>query len=144
MRHLAGLLFLNVLALAACGGLECALPGFCVEGEGEGEGEEGEGEGEGEELGENDFSAGCPIGTLDLGEPCFNGGEIMQADCDDGDRFEVVLTNTGGGFFDCRLNGETFTDFSNTGLCDLDLDVPADRRQAIIRLRDGCDPGEDF
>ena len=139
MRSFIVPLFAVVLAVAACGGLECAIPGSCVEGEGDGAGDE-----EDEELGDNEFQPGCEIGALDI-STCADGAEIMQADCDDGDRFEVqVRVDIDTTSFGCLRNGETFTVFENATLCDLDINVPADRTQAIIRLREGCNGDAEF
>lgn len=83
------------------------------------------------------FIDGCPITTLDVSQCTEDGALLLQADCDNGDRWELERDFSTDGF-SCRLNGTNANGSSLRGICDLDADDEADRAQLLIRLREGC------
>ncbi len=124
MRHVSFSLFL-ALQLAACADFS-PQP-------------DGEGEGEGDVVTE-EFVPGCAVTSLDLTSCNVLDQEVLQADCDNGDRYEVVSYGPFGDFR-CVLNGVDIEVFNNETLCDLDDSDEADRRQVVVRAVTGCNLG---
>jgi hypothetical protein len=79
---------------------------------------------------------GCPA-VLAM-EQCGRGGVIVQADCSNGDRWEVIA-NDDDDFDDysCRFNGEP-AGGDSVDICGLDPENDADRAQILIRARSVC------
>ena len=84
----------------------------------------------GDELG------GCPaVLTMDQ---CDRGGVILQADCSNGDRWEVIANDDDADFpYSCKFNGDVVADDS-TDICGLDPEDDGDRAQILIRARGVC------
>ncbi len=104
--------------------------GVCVDG--------GAAEGEGEpEPRANELIAGCEVTSLDLTSCGFVDRKLLQADCNNGDRYEVFY-DVDFDEFDCLRNGVQTLSFDNDTLCDLNENDSVDRRQILIRMREGC------
>jgi hypothetical protein len=94
------------------------------------------------------LSDGCPA-EIAFADGCDEdvGGVIVQADCDSGDRWEVVhlvSNNSDGGgrdeleyTYECRLNGEAVNG-SDVDFCALDPNDATDATQILVRARALC------
>lgn len=96
------------------------------------------------DQGSTDLTDGCPT-EITFADGCDGdeGGVIVQADCDNGDRWEVLhLVAVGEDAevpydYECRLNGEV-VEGGNVDFCGLDPDDAADSTQILVRARALC------